>query len=87
MAMAIAGPGDDTKVVVCGPPDGIAGLLASRLTAAGGIRDVVLADETESLEQQVGKSAGAFAGGGEEERGWWKVVYICGLGLVDGIDW
>lgn len=51
--MAIAGAGDDTKVVVCGPPDGIAGLLAARLTEAGGIREVVLADETETLEQQV----------------------------------
>lgn len=52
--MAIAGAGDDAKVVVCGPPDGIAGLLAARLTEAGGIRDVVLAEETETLEQQVG---------------------------------
>lgn len=52
--MAIAGAGDDAKVVICGPPDGIAGLLAARLTEAGGIRDVVLADETETLEQQVG---------------------------------
>lgn len=52
--MAIAGPGDDAKIVVCGPRDGIAGLLAARLSAAGGIREVVLADETETLEQQVG---------------------------------
>ncbi|CAN0065177.1 unnamed protein product [Ectocarpus sp. 4 AP-2014] len=51
--MAIAGPGDDAKVVVCGPPGGIAGLIAGRLTAAGGIREVVLADETETLEQQL----------------------------------
>ncbi len=52
--MAIAGPGDDAKIVVCGPQEGIAGLVAARLSAAGGIREVVLADETETLEQQVG---------------------------------
>lgn len=51
--MAIAGAGDDAKVVVCGPADGIAGLVAARLSAAGGIREVVLADQAESLEQQV----------------------------------
>eukprot|EP00903_Cladosiphon_okamuranus_P010610 g10034.t1 len=51
--MAIAGAGDDAKVVVCGPQDGIAGLLAARLAEAGGIREVLLADETETLEQQL----------------------------------
>ncbi|CAN0437808.1 unnamed protein product [Pylaiella littoralis] len=51
--MAIAAPGDDAKVVVCGPADGIAGLVAARLSAVGGIREVVLADETESLEEQL----------------------------------
>lgn len=56
--MAIAGAGDDAKVVVCGPPDGIAGLLAARLTEAGGIREVLLADETETLEQQVSMRIG-----------------------------
>ena len=51
--MAIAGPGDASKVVVCGPRDGIAGLVASRLSAAGGARQVLLADETELLQDQV----------------------------------
>lgn len=65
--MAIAGAGDDAKVVVCGPPDGIAGLLAARLSEAGGIREVVLADETETLEQQVcmsGVGVGVWVGVG-----------------------
>lgn len=60
--MAIAGPGDDAKIVVCGPPGGIAGLIAGRLKAAGGIREVVLADETEILEQQVRDGAGVCGG-------------------------
>lgn len=51
--MAIAGAGDDAKVVVCGPLEGIAGLLAARLSGSGGIREVILADEIEPLEQQV----------------------------------
>lgn len=51
--MAVAGVEDAAKVVVCGPRDGIAGLLVSRLSAGGGARQIMLADETESLEQQV----------------------------------
>lgn len=54
LSMAVAGPGDASKVVVCGPRDGIAGLVVSRLSGAGGARQVMLADETETLEQQVG---------------------------------
>lgn len=52
-SMAVAGPGDASKVVVCGPRDGIAGLVASRLSAAGGARQVLLADETELLQDQL----------------------------------
>lgn len=51
--MAIAGPEDGAKVVVCGPRDGVAGLVASRLSSAGGGRKVFLADPSETLEQQV----------------------------------
>lgn len=50
---AVAGSGDPARVVVCGPRDGIAGLLANQLAGAGGARQVVLADETETLEDQV----------------------------------
>lgn len=52
---AIAGREDAVKVVVCGPGDGIAGLVASTLAGAGGMRQVLLAKETETLEDQVGR--------------------------------
>ena len=51
--MGLASPEDAVKVVVCGPQAGIAGLVAERLSAAGGARQVVLADESEELSRQV----------------------------------
>ncbi|CAN0039744.1 unnamed protein product, partial [Ectocarpus fasciculatus] len=92
--MAIAGPGDDAKVVVCGPPGGIAGLIAGRLTAAGGIREVVLADETETLEQQpedaaskrasVAEAIERLINGSERKRGLeLSVVSVDGFATTD----
>ncbi|CBJ26332.1 conserved unknown protein [Ectocarpus siliculosus] len=92
--MAIAGPGDDAKVMVCGPPGGIAGLIAGRLTAAGGIREVVLADETETLEQQpedaatkrasVAEAIERLINGSERKRGLeLSVVSVDGFATTD----
>lgn len=53
LAMAVAGPDDDETVVVCGPRSGIAGLVASRLSKVGGLRQVRLTDPTMTLPEQL----------------------------------
>ncbi|CAM9446561.1 unnamed protein product [Ascophyllum nodosum] len=69
--MGLASPEDAVKVVVCGPQAGIAGLVAERLSAAGGARQVVLADESEELSRQLAGAkvvVGSSDGGPDAEE-------------------